>query len=900
MLGRCFIVLMVLALPAVCQDDPRREYMQRLLTEPGPRGAVTSEFEYWAEGDRVYYRHLGSALTPFRELRMDSAVERLAATDEALFVWLSGSMVLEFPVERDGPAGAGQWISPQSERALRALSARATESATGPETSDALVTINPPRLLVLNMLAGISLNSGIAGESVSVIDTSSYKVLSTIALTRGDVPRDMVLAPDNSRAYVANYGCETCFPRPMAVIDPDKMQVVGKIETVRYPTILAMSPDGTRLYSGDVGIVKAYDTTTLAPVGQYDTTMAINKIVVSGDGKKLYAVVASSSRQINRVIVVNTANMTSTGYWDVPYNRCVTGAFSPDEKKFYVGCLTGATIYTVDAEKGTILSSFLTSPMSAMASSPDGKRLYVTHYDGGMVEAIDPANGNQLKLYRTGSGPFAMALNQNGSRGYVANYVSMSVSVLDLVNDMNVTDVKVGPGPVALVLTSPGPQVSTTPQSLVFAIGAGLPSPPAQTVALTVDTTGTFTWSAAASTVSGGNWLSVSLATGSFPGTLTVSVSTAALAAGNYAGAITLTAANVGNSPLVIAVALRVTASATLTVSPAQLTFQGLANDATLASQTIQLTGTPGAVTWTAATTSPWIVLSATSGTTPSTLSVAANPKGLIAGRYEGTVNITSADAANSPQSFKVVMTLLPGPTVPTGGLVNAASFAAGAAVAPGSLASIFGSNFGPTTPLSADKIPLPTVLGEVKVLIGGTAAPLIFASDTQINCQVPFELAGQTAAALVVQRGNVASASVNLTLAPSAPGIFTATLGTRTQGAILNANSSLNTLQNPAPPGEIVQIFATGQGAVSNTPATGAAASSSALSVTTAAPTVLIGGKQANVVWSGLTPGLVGLWQVNAVVPADVTPGDSLSVQIVHGNALSNTTIMAVAAASP
>jgi uncharacterized protein (TIGR03437 family) len=872
--------------------------MQRLLTQPGPRGAVTSEFEYWAEGDRVYYRHLGSALTPFRELRMDSEVEKLAATDEALFVWLGGAVVLEFPVDRDGPGGSGYRISARSERALRALSAPAAESAAGPETSDALVTINPDRLLVVN--GGVGIANGITGESVSILDTGAYRLLKTVSLTSGDGPNDIVMAPDNSRAYIANYGCSTCLPRAMALLDPSKMELAGKIENVRYPWTLAASADGTRLYSGDVTYVKAYDTTTLAQVAQVDTTLPVYDLALTADGKKLFALTYYSGQQKNRVSVVDTKTMTVTAYNDLPYMRCFSGVLSPDEKRLYVACLTGATIYVIDTDRLTITGTFTTSPVMFMAASPDGKRLYVTHPDGGVIEVLDPSNGNQIKLFKTGVGPWAIALNKAGTRGYVANFLSCTVTVLDLVNDLNISDIAVGPGPLAMALTNPGPQVSASPQSLVFAIGAGLPSPPAQTVALTVDTTGTFTWSAAASTVSGGNWLSVTPATGSFPGTLTVSVSTASLAAGNYSGAITLTAANVGNSPLVIAVALRVTASGTLTVSPAQLSFQGLANDNTLAAQTAQITGSPGSLTWTAATTSPWIVLGATSGTTPSTLSVAANPKGLIAGRYEGTVNITSADAANSPQSFKVVMTLLPGPTVPTGGLVNAASFAAGAAVAAGSLASVFGSSFGPTTPLGADKIPLPTVLGEVKVLIGGTAAPLIFASDTQINCQVPFELAGQTTATLVVQRGNVASATVNLSLAPSAPGIFTATLGTRTQGAILNANSSLNTTANPARPGEIIQIFATGQGAVSNTPATGAAASSSALSVTTATPTVLIGGKQANVVWSGLTPGLVGLWQVNAVVPADVTPGDSLPVQIVHGNALSNTTVMAVAAAAP
>jgi uncharacterized protein (TIGR03437 family) len=256
---------------------------------------------------------------------------------------------------------------------------------------------------------------------------------------------------------------------------------------------------------------------------------------------------------------------------------------------------------------------------------------------------------------------------------------------------------------------------------------------------------------------------------------------------------------------------------------------------------------------------------------------------------------MSSTDAGNSPLTFKVVYTIGAGPAVPAGGVVNAASFAQGVAVAPGALVSIFGSNFGVASPIGASSLPLPTTLGNVTVTMGGFTAPLVFVSASQINCQVPYELAGQTSAPVVVQSGSASSAPATMSLAASAPGIFTATLSGRTQGAILNKDSVLNTPANPAKAGDIVQIFATGPGPLANTPKSGEAAPGSPLATTVTNPVVLIGGKSAEVVFSGLTPGLVGLWQINVVIPADVTPGDAVTVQVQHGGVSSNTTTLAV-----
>lgn len=126
-------------------------------------------------------------------------------------------------------------------------------------------------------------------------------------------------------------------------------------------------------------------------------------------------------------------------------------------------------------------------------------------------------------------------------------------------------------------------------------------------------------------------------------------------------------------------------------------------------------------------------------------------------------------------------------------------------------------------------------------------------------------------------------------------PGIFTVLPSGSGPGAVLNQNNSLNLPTNPASRGNVIQIFATGAGVTNPSVVAGAPASSNPLVLTVAQPTVTIGGKAAQVNFSGLAPGFVGLWQINAVVPADVAPGNGVPLVISAGGQSSNTVTIAV-----
>ncbi|MDQ6676140.1 MAG: hypothetical protein M3Z09_02455 [Acidobacteriota bacterium] len=199
---------------------------------------------------------------------------------------------------------------------------------------------------------------------------------------------------------------------------------------------------------------------------------------------------------------------------------------------------------------------------------------------------------------------------------------------------------------------------------------------------------------------------------------------------------------------------------------------------------------------------------------------------------------------------------------------VNAASYQTG--VAPGSIISIFGSGFTAGSTGQADGYPLPTSLAGASVTAGGKAAPLYYASPTQINAQLPVDLPANLAT-LTINTPTAKITGGDLVVQATAPGIFQ--VGAN-QPAIANQDGSLNTAVQPAAAGSIVSAFVTGVGAVDNVVATGAAAPKSPVSQTKAPVLATVNGAQARVQFAGLAPGFAGLGQINFTVPAGLAPG--------------------------
>lgn len=216
-------------------------------------------------------------------------------------------------------------------------------------------------------------------------------------------------------------------------------------------------------------------------------------------------------------------------------------------------------------------------------------------------------------------------------------------------------------------------------------------------------------------------------------------------------------------------------------------------------------------------------------------------------------------------------------PLINQGGIVGAADF--GPTVSPGGLASIFGINFSGTNSVcQADTLPLPTELCGTSIYVSGKQVPLLFVSPGQINFQVPFEIStGSFSYNPVTVRvnGNPSNTAL-LPIEIAAPAIFGFTSEDEVLALAQHLDYKLVTRANPARRGEAIIVYMTGFGAGMPAVSTGAAAPSDPLSVF-AKPTVRYGGSLAQVLFGGKAPGLVGVDQINFVVPMTAISGSFL-----------------------
>jgi uncharacterized protein (TIGR03437 family) len=242
--------------------------------------------------------------------------------------------------------------------------------------------------------------------------------------------------------------------------------------------------------------------------------------------------------------------------------------------------------------------------------------------------------------------------------------------------------------------------------------------------------------------------------------------------------------------------------------------------------------------------------VSGSSGTTNYSVAVVENGQAIV---FLETDTNTTVGGTAQPQF-----------AAPQQAIVNSASFAP-ESLSAGSIFSVFGVGLSQQT-ASAQKLPLPLSLGSTAVLVNGNPAPLFYVSPGQINAQIPLDAPTGTPVSVIVTSAEKNSNTATVDLGPAAPGVFT--YGNN-EAIVQNPDGSLNSATNPAHSGDVLVGYLTGGGPVNPAgPLITGAASPNGPSPATLDYSVTVGGLQAEVSYLGLTPTLVGVYQVNFQLP--------------------------------
>jgi uncharacterized protein (TIGR03437 family) len=393
--------------------------------------------------------------------------------------------------------------------------------------------------------------------------------------------------------------------------------------------------------------------------------------------------------------------------------------------------------------------------------------------------------------------------------------------------------------------------------------------------------------------VSNAPWLSVAVnGSGSFSFNVPY-VATATASSGmtpmDYNGTLTIAGSKFAPDNKQVPLLLHVTTSPILQAAPASLNIkiaQG-ANKQTSTNGSLPYISTANAgqgsltiSTISASTTSgnSWLSAQTVSGF-PLLASVTADPTGLSPGVYQGTVTIAS-NAANSSVTVPVQLTVetQTPPVAFAGGVVNNGTFVGNQPLALGDITAVFGDQFTYGDPASASMLPLGTTLGSTQVMVNGVAAPVYYVSAGQINFQIPFEASTGDGTVQVVRNGQAGN-TVYVNIASAAPSFLLLSGGyvimTTPQGALTGISGA------PVHANDVVVIYVIGMGPTSPAVASGTASPNPPAVTPT---TQVCFGEHAAVTkppvcqtaqFAGLSPGFVGLYQVNVQIPTGLPTGN-------------------------
>ena len=545
-------------------------------------------------------------------------------------------------------------------------------SAARAQSSTLVVT--PPSLTFTGMPGSIfpkSLTVYTVGSSVLINITASsgqgWLGVSTNQITAtgtqqsvGVIVNDVALAPGNNYDGTITFsgmGIET------VVVDVTLNVTSGSAYTASPATLNFSSTVGGPQQSTPLSI--ATTNTTLTPLTiQATTTTGSGWLTVTPQSGSV-----SAGPGLGLTVYANPGGLTVGSY---------TGAINIYANGASTSTLSVPVNFMVNPQATGLLAAN-PSPLSfnfVDASSPAQSQQLTVSTTSNLVEPVtltpSPSSswlsvgGNTLSTTTNVSAnfPSQVSVSVNPSGLTASSYNGqITLSNTDLGEFVVPVQVNVG--------SASSSQLTAAPDPINVTVASGSASVVNQQLTVTHGPSGfnTVSFIASTSQPSGQNWLSVNPTSVQMVGTsgnvvLTVSINPQGLSSGVYdASAVVLTPVS-GGTPLTIPVNLTVGGAPTIALTPPNLTFAYQTATATPPGQTVDVTSTGTFVgfTVTAASAGNWLMVNPSSGATsvtpgaPSPLTVQVNPAGLVPNIYQGTVQVASSTASNSPQTVNVTL----------------------------------------------------------------------------------------------------------------------------------------------------------------------------------------------------------------------------------------------------
>lgn len=419
-------------------------------------------------------------------------------------------------------------------------------------------------------------------------------------------------------------------------------------------------------------------------------------------------------------------------------------------------------------------------------------------------------------------------------------------------------------------------------------------------------------YQAAASTMDGTAWLSVSPASGSVSVTQTASLAVAVdprlLSAGVYRGEVTVASADASQTLPVMLVVTDAssdvpagkTRAAACSANRMAVGSTGLSNNFAVpagwpATLTVDVRDNCGA-----AVSNATVVARFSNGDPPMTLDADG-----VTGTFSGTwqpgaaleqANVTfSALNAEFPEARAVLVGAVKENKVPTlfrDGTIHNLDPKLGGLLAPGLVAQMYGTDLAAVAE-STGAVPLSKNYKNTSVLVGPYEAPLYYVSPGQLVVQLPNELPVNRTYPVLVSANGALTIPDQIDVVAVQPGV-----AAFTDGRLIaqHSNFALVDSANPAKRGEFLIMYLVGLGGTNQLVASGAPSPGTApLPVLNVVPTVTIDGAQAQTVFAGLTPSGVGLYQINFKVPDEARLNVPLEVVVKQGSYTANVTTLTV-----